>query len=373
MIDISFLGDVMLGRFVAEQYQKSSYNLVSKDVLDKLSNSDACIANLESPIVTNKSEDSLKFSADKDLLSQFKWINCFSLSNNHINDFGNQGMEETITALDSQKIIYNGLYNENYIPFLIELNGERIAVITCADMMNYEFADDCPYKTLRVNRPEEIIKTITEYKQRGFFVILFAHVGMLFTRFPNPVIRDFVHQMIDKGADCIVTAHPHCLGGYEYYNDKLIVYSLGDFLMDGASFRRRRAGILNVSISDGKLEDWRIIPVETDDNLSVKFPNSSIEQKMMNSFNFVSKQILKHSDSYLSFYKKQYKKELVAHSLSTLKFEFKRRGFIGLFKTLFKRIGAVKGVTKRVFTDRSSMSYDSDAVSENNISINDIR
>ena len=373
MIKLSFLGDIMLGRFVAEQYRSKPYNLVEREIVEELGKSDVRIANLESPRSSVESEDSLKFAADPELLNQFKWVDCFSLSNNHINDFGFQGMTETVEALENHGINHNGLYTDEYKPYIINKGNDRIAIITCADMMNYEFADDSPYKTLRVNRPEEIIQTITEYKQRGFFVILFAHVGMLFTRFPNPVIRDFVHQMIDKGADCIVTAHPHCLGGYEYYNDKLIVYSLGDFLMDGASFRRRRAGILNVSISDGKLEDWRIIPVETDDNLSVKFPNSSIEKKMMNSFNFVSKQILKHSDSYLSFYKKQYKKELVAHSLSTLKFEFKRRGFVGLFKTLFKRIGAVKGVTKRVFTDRSLMSYDSDAVSENNISINDIR
>ena len=373
MITISFLGDIMLGRFVAEQHLKSPYQLVSEEVLGKIQESDVCIANLESPVVTCSSEDSLKFAANKDLLTQFNWVSCFSLSNNHINDFGNQGMVETIAALNNQGFVHNGLYQGEYTPYLIEKQGERIAVITCADMMNYEFSEDCPYKTLRVNRPDEIIKTIAEYKQKGFFVILFAHVGMLFTRFPNPVIREFLHQMIDKGADCIVTAHPHCLGGYEYYGDKLIVYSLGDFLMDGASYRRRRAGVLNISILDGILENWKIIPVETDDNLSVRLPVSGVEKSMMNDFQFVSKQMIKHADSYLSFYKKQYKKELIAHSLSTLKFEFKRRGLIGLFKTLFKRIGAVKGVTKRVFTDRSSMSYDSDAVNENNISINDIR
>lgn len=373
MTKISFIGDTMLGRFVAEQYGSKSYDLINTDVISELMKSDVRIANLESPVSSTETEDSLRFAADPKLLEQFKWVDCFSLSNNHINDFGSQGMKETVEALENHGINQNGLYTDEYNPYIINRDNDRIAVITCADMMNYEFADDCPYKTLRVNRPEEIIKTIVEYKQEGCFVILFAHVGMLFTRFPNPVIRDFVHQMVDKGADCIVTAHPHCLGGYEYYKDKLIVYSLGDFLMDGASFRRRRAGILNVSISDGRLEDWGIVPVETDDNLSVKFPNKNIEKKMMNSFNFVSRQILKHSDKYLSFYKKQYKKELLAHSLSTLEFEFKRRGFIGLFKTLFKRIGAVKGMTKRVFTDRSSMSYDSDAVSENNISINDIR
>ena len=373
MLSISFVGDIMLGRFVAEKFTSKPYDLVSDDVVSVLLKSNVRIANLESPITSIESEDSLKFAAKQELLEQFKWVNCFSLSNNHINDFGFRGMEETIDVLNRYGIAHNGLYEDVYIPLLIERYGERVAVITCTDMMNYEFAENCPYKTLRVNRPNEIARAISDYKQKGYYIILYAHVGMLFTRFPNPVIRDFTHQMIDKGADCIVTAHPHCLGGYEYYKSKLIIYSLGDFLMDGASFRRRKAGILNISISEGKLIDWGIIPVETDDNLSVRLPKNIIQKEMMNGFNFVSKQIKKHSNSYLSFYKLQYKKELVSHSLSTLRFESKRRGFTGLFKTLFKRRGAVKGMTKRIITDRSSMSYDSDAVGKNNISIKDIR
>ena len=363
----------MLGRFVAEQYNTKAYKLISDEVVTELMKSDIRIANLESPIYGGKSDDSLKFAADEDLLDQFKWVDCFSLSNNHINDFGTQGMIETITSFKRKELICNGLYTDIYQPFIIEQNNEKIAIITCADMMNYEFSDNCPYKTLRVNRSEIIVNYIKKYKLKGYFVVLYAHVGMLFTRYPNPLIRDFVHNMIDEGADCIVTAHPHCLGGHEYYKNKLIVYSLGDFLMDGASFRRRRSGILNIQISGGKIEEWGIIPVETTMDLSVVFPNKKNEKKMMKSFDNVSCKIAKHSDSYLSFYKIQYKKELLAHSWSTIIFEYKRRGLAGLVKTLFKRIGAVKGMARRVVTDRSTMSYDADAIEEKNISMKDIR
>ena len=373
MITLSFVGDIMLGRFVAEQYKSKPYQLVAEDVVNELMKSDVRIANLESPISSVESEDSLKFAADPELLNQFKWVDCFSLSNNHINDFGTQGMTETIEALDNLGITHNGLYTEKYKPYLIDKDGDKIAVIMCADMMNYEFVENCPYKTLRVNRPEEIISCIKEYKTKGFFVILYAHVGMLFTRFPNPVIRDFVHQMVDEGADCVVTAHPHCLGGYEYYKDKLVVYSLGDFLMDGASFRRRKAGVLTLVIDGHKITDWSIIPVYTDDNLTVHLAEGKMKHKMQKSFWQVSEKIKFHSDKYKSFYKIQYKKELLSHSLSTLSFEYHKRGLIGMLKTLFKRFGSVGAMAKRVVTDRSNMSYDADAVSDKNYSIKDIR
>lgn len=373
IITVSFVGDIMLGRFVAERYSNQSYQLVSPETLASMKGSIACIANLESPVVNGESEDSLKFAANSELLEQFRWVDCFSLSNNHINDFGSIGMKETLDALTDTGINCNGLFKRNYTPFLIEQNGEHIAVITCADMMNYEFSDDCPYKTLRVNKPNEIISYIKEYKSRGFFVILYAHVGMLFTRYPNPIIRDFLHRMIDEGADCIITAHPHCLGGYEYYKEKLLVYSLGDFLMDGASYRRREAGILSLNIQGCKIIDWFITPVFTDDNLSVHLAQGKKKAKMQKRFQTVSDRIKAHDSNYKSFYKWQYKKELFSHSMSTLYFEYHRRGLGGLFRTLFKRIGAVGAITKRLFTDRSNMSYDADAVSSNNISTKDIR
>lgn len=373
MINLSFIGDIMLGRFVAERYTERPYQIVSSDLLKCLSEADVKIANLESPITSQCTEDSLRFAANANLLEQFNWVDCFSLSNNHINDFGSQGMKETIEALNSKSIGHNGLFYDKYTPFLIEKNGERIAVITCTDMMNYEFSNDCLYKTLRVNQPEEIEKYIMHYKAQGFFVILYAHVGMLFTRFPNPVIHDFVHSMVDVGADCIVTAHPHCLGGYEYYKDKLIVYSLGDFLMDGASFRRRKAGVLKLGIENGSIKEWSMIPVQTNDDLQVQKPDERTFKKMLADLEWVAKQIAKHSENYITFYKQQYRKELLAHSWSTISFEYHRRGFRGMIRTLSKRFGTVTGMVKRVFTDRSKMSYDADAVSEKNTSLNDIR
>lgn len=372
-MNLYIIGDIMLGRFVAEKYVKKAYPLIGDDVRQSLSSSNTYIANLESPISSQATDDSLKFAANEELLEQFEWVDCFSLSNNHINDFGTQGMRDTIESLEALGIGHNGLYTDKYKPFQIEKENEKIAVITCADMMNYEFDKDCPYKTLRVNQPEEIQKYISQYKEQDYFVILYAHVGMLFTRFPNPVIRDFVHKMVDVGADCVVTAHPHCLGGYEYYKDKLIVYSLGDFLMDGASFRRRKAGVLSLCIENRQIIDWSVFPVNTNDELQVQKPDETTSKKMLADFEWVAKQIAKHSDNYVYFYKKQYRKELIAHSWSTIRFEYHRRGLRGLFRTLSKRLGTVLVMAKRVFSDRSKMSYDADAVSDKNTSINDLR
>lgn len=359
---LSFIGDVMLGRFVAEKYCEKPYNLVSEEARKIICDADFVIANLESPVVNVETDDSLRFSGRPELLKQFKWVDCFSLSNNHINDFGSTGMSETIRHLKDAGIMQNGLYEDIYKPFIMKQGNEKVALITCADMMNHEFSDDCPYKTLRMNNPMLVFDHIKKNRDNGCFVILFLHAGMLFSRYLNPLVRNFVHSAIDHGAGAVITAHSHCLGGYEIYKDALIINSLGDFLMDGSSFRRRKSCVLNMKVQNGKIASWAITPTITTNGLQTVIPSETETASLLRGCRKVANKIVAHKDDYKSFYKRQYKKEMIQHSMSTLKFELKRRGLAGFLKIIFIRLGDVGGMFKRIVTDRSKMSYDADAV-----------
>ena len=239
-MNISFIGDVMLSRCVADCFRKTNYQVLDDEIIKKLTASDFVIANLESPVVTRATSDGdhLSFRGDPELLDQFVFVDCFSLANNHINDCGLEGMNETVEHLDQKKIHWNGLFKDKYEPFVFKKNGVKCAVFTCTDMMNHAIEDDCPWKVLFIDN-KIIDEKIVEYKTKGYFTFLYAHVGMLFTRFPNPVVRDLLHKKIDIGIDAIVTVHSHVLGGMEYYKGKPIFHSIGDFVMDGSSYRRR--------------------------------------------------------------------------------------------------------------------------------------
>ena len=362
-MQISFVGDIMLGRLIQRKYLEQPYRLLSQNVEDKLRNSDYIIANLESPITNMPPADSITFAGNPLLLEQFNWISCFSLSNNHINDFGSIGMNDTLENLAEIGIPSNGLYQLNYTPYLIERGeNEKVAIIMCTDMLNYEFDSSCPYHTLRIGTPllEEII---LKYKSLGYFLILYAHVGSLFTRYPNPPIRSLLYSYANKGVDCIVTAHSHCLGGMEYYKGIPIFYSIGDFLMDGSSFRRRQACILEMKIENKVLKDWNITPTYTNFELQTIFPSKQLEKKILKSFDSVSKRLAnKIGNEYVSFYKYQYKKEIVYHSFSTLTFLYKSKGMKGMMRILRIRIWDIFRMIKRILVNRSKMRYDSDAL-----------
>ena len=283
------------------------------------------------------------------------------MSNNHINDCGEQGMDETVSILEEKGFFHNGLFQNEYTPLLIDKNGEKIAVVTVTDMMNVPFAEENKWKTLRVG--DSVVKeAIKAWKEKGWFVIVYAHIGILFSRYPNPVTVEYLHSCIDNGTDAIVTAHSHCLGCMETYKGVPVFHSLGDFVMDGNSYRRRRSGMLKLEIADGKVKDWKIIPAEINMNYATVSPTKKVSQKMIGEFQQCSDKLEKNIDRYAQFFKWQYKKEMVQHTASTLSFLVHIKGLGGMLKMVFKRGEEVGRMFKWVAKDRSKDRRDDDAI-----------
>lgn len=360
---LSFIGDVMLGRMIGSKYAKQPYQVVAPDLFSKVSESDYVIANLESPVVIEaKTEgDHLQFKGNSDVLDTLKWIDAFSLSNNHINDCGNLGMDETISILEEKGFKHNGLFEKEYKPLVFEKGNERIAVVTITDMMNIPFSEDCKWQTLR-DGDSKVIDILKNLHNQGYCVILYAHIGILFSRYPNPMTYNYLHKCVDAGADIVVTAHSHCLGCMETYKGVPIFHSLGDFVMDGNSFRRRRSGMLQLSVEGRKVTSWEIIPAEINQNYETVSPSEKVTKGMLQDFNSVSDKLSKHANDYINFFKWQYKKEMMLHTSSTLSFLMKTRGVGGMFKMVFQRFEEVGRMFKWVAKDRSKDQRDDDAI-----------
>lgn len=366
MTKITFIGDVMLGRIIGQKYKKEQYPIVEQKLRNKISESDLVFANLESPVCYKSKTDGdhLQFRGNPETLKELNWIHAFSLSNNHITDCGTEGISETIKLLDENGFLHNGIFKDTYTPFVFEDGGEKIAIVTVTDMLNIPFTEDCPWKTLRVGDPI-VMDIIKKLHEEDYCVILYAHIGMLFTRYPNPFTRDYLTECTDNGADIIVSAHSHCLGGMEYHKEKPIFYSLGDFIMDGNSFRRRQSAALQLKIKGKKVVSWNLIPAEINMNYQTVIPNKRTVYKMETSFKKVSTDILKHADTYQKFFKLQYKKEMINHTCSTLHFLIKQRGVRGMLKMVKMRFEEVLRMFTWVSKDRSSDRRDDEAISAN--------
>ena len=115
---LSFIGDMMPARFVRRKYSKSPYQIASKDISKRLKNAKLVVANLESPVSESAESDGhhLSFKAHPDILKEFKFVDIFSIANNHINDCGSSGMDETVKFLNKYKFSWNGLYKNQNSP-----------------------------------------------------------------------------------------------------------------------------------------------------------------------------------------------------------------------------------------------------------------
>ena len=115
--------------------------------------------------------------------------------------------------------------------------------------------------TIAKSGSKAFIEKFKEAKENADYVIAVVHWGTEHTTVLEEVQRSTARDFIDAGADIIIGGHSHCLQGIEYYEDKPIFYSLGNFWFDEYNVDTM---LVNIRISgdddtDGKV-DVSVVP-----------------------------------------------------------------------------------------------------------------
>lgn len=162
-----------------------------------------------------------------------------SLANNHIYDYGLDGLGNTICELKRQKIRFVGggvCFKEAYKTQVVEKKGIRIGFIAaCENEFGclYEEQNRGGYAWLFHHCIEDNIR---ELKTKCDFVVMIAHAGIENIDFPIKEWRDRYKRLCDVGVDVVIGHHPHVPQGHEIYKDSIIFYSLGNFYFDSGGF-----------------------------------------------------------------------------------------------------------------------------------------
>ena len=231
-IQILFTGDLMFDRGIRYYAKKNGGNeFIFEKIYSLLINNDLVVSNLEGPITDEKSISSgtvpgsannYYFTFDPSVAKTLyrENIKLVSLANNHILNFGKQGLNSTKKYLDDAGVEYFGAPNGQR-SITKEINGVKIGFI------NYnEFYGD--------NEKEQkaVLEEIKNIKQKSDLVIIFSHWGPEYKLTPTDAIKDLAHKFIDGGADLIIGSHSHVTVPMEEYKGKRIYYSLGNFVFD---------------------------------------------------------------------------------------------------------------------------------------------
>lgn len=229
-ISITFAGD-----FIPDNYLMSYDDKGFDNVTKVLSDSDLNIINFESTVAPSDNpinKIGMHFSAPKESIEILKKIgfNAVCLANNHIYDFGEEGVTNTIKACEDVGIKYVGAgYNsiEAKEPLILEINDKKIAIINvCEQEFSISLGNQGGANHLDLI---SIYNDIIDLKSRVSFVFVVIHGGLEYHNIPLPEFKKKCEFFVDCGADAVVGHHTHMLGGYSYYKEKPIFYSLGNF------------------------------------------------------------------------------------------------------------------------------------------------
>ena len=261
-VQIVFAGDIMLDLLPGEDVA------LGKDPFagfaDIFSKADLSIGNLECVVATTgeASEKPYTFRAKPGVLDLIKrHFGAVSLANNHTGDFGHAAFLEQLKLLQSHKIPYFGggrNIGEARTPYIFEAHGLRIALLGYNDFKprQFEAGPDWPGVAWCVD--EQIVADLKAARSlhHADLVIPFMHWGWEHEG-PNERQQKLARLMIDNGADVVVGSHPHVTQGAEYYNGKLIVYSLGNFVFDGFTTPESNTGwVLRLKLGKSGLLEW---------------------------------------------------------------------------------------------------------------------
>lgn len=205
------------------------------DVCDLIKNADRTVINLECAL-TNAEGKIKKYGpclkADPKCADTIKALGVTDvmLSNNHVFDFGIQGLKDTMQNLDRVGLPYTGVGENDTAsrkPYIIEQDGKKIGFINvCEHEYSYALPDRIGANPFDPFLTMHDIRTL---KKEVDFVIVLYHGGKEMCQYPSPRLRLMCREMVENGASLVITQHSHCIGCYEEYEGGHIVYGQGNF------------------------------------------------------------------------------------------------------------------------------------------------
>jgi poly-gamma-glutamate synthesis protein (capsule biosynthesis protein) len=275
-------------------------------VLDELRAADIAFVNLEAPLTTRglRAEKQNTLRADpsqvEDLLGS--GVDIVSLANNHMLDYGIDGLADTLAVLERAGIPQVGAgpnLEAARAPFILEGPGGRMGFLAFASTLPQGFAASAerpgiapihvtaafvvenPLAQEQPGTPPPVITfplqmdvdatvdAVRRLKAQADFVVVSAHWGVAGQDAVMDYEREVGRALIDAGCDLVLGHHPHRLHGVEVYREKPIFYSVGNFVFEPLppsgnsphlSFRGRMtaANVYGVMRREGVLVDARV-------------------------------------------------------------------------------------------------------------------
>lgn len=257
VITIITTGDVIPARMVnykaMEVYRDPLWPW--KKVAETLSRADITYINLEAPLLHNcqSKREGMIFCGKDEMVKGlvFAGVDVANIANNHMGNYGIDGINETKKILANNKILSAGIFGPSYLT----VKGVSFAFLGYNDIPGSQPIDN------EVNI-DQMVGEIKAARKQSDIVVVQLHFGNEYIREPEERQRYLAKIAIDNGADLIIGNHPHWIKPIEFYKGKLITYGHGNFIFDQEWSEETKLGVVGKYVFyDKRLIDVKYLPI----------------------------------------------------------------------------------------------------------------
>jgi len=294
-IKIVIGGDVLLDSYVGQLIDSHGNDIIWGDAISVLDSADISVVNLENPLsnrgVAEKDKQFI-FRGKPEYVMALKsaGIDAVTLANNHILDYGEAALFDTMQILNDAGILYAGA-GENVAsasaPVYINKGTINVALVSSSHVIPFVHwtAGENKPGVASAYDPSRVISEVKTASEKADVVVAYLHWGEEQKTHPVEYQKNIARMLIDAGADLVVGSHPHVVQGLEFYKGKLIAYSLGNFVFTN-SFRDTM--LLSVKFSKNEMLEAEIVPCVIKSSKTMLVNNDEEKQSFFKKLNAIS-------------------------------------------------------------------------------------
>ncbi len=199
-------------------------------------------------------------------LLQWAGFDYVALGNNHTYDYREAGLDSTFAALEKTGLAWSGAgYDESEArePARTEINGRPYSLLSYVGWAGtFE-----PTQTAEGSKGGAALGNTTTIgadlaaQAEDVVSVLQLHSGLEYAARPAMSERTILRQAVVDGADVVIGHHAHVLQGFEIYDERLIAYSMGNFLFDQYHYTTQLGMLLFVWMDGEKLHRAEVVPL----------------------------------------------------------------------------------------------------------------
>jgi len=237
-LDILVCGDFVPTGRACDLLERGAYSDLFGELAPIVKGTRLAIANLEVPLVAGgspiaKTGPHINGNEKSAAALAATGFNLVTLANNHIRDFGDDGVLSTLATCRIHGLECVGAgstLEEARNIYVHEFGGKKVAIVNAAEN-EWGTTSGLTPGANPIN-PVSLYHSVRDALRLADFVLVILHGGHENYNLPSPRMKQLYRFLIDIGADAVIGHHTHCFSGFETYQGKPIVYSLGNCVYD---------------------------------------------------------------------------------------------------------------------------------------------